>query len=92
MDDNNNNSSNNIDNNNNNNKVQFVVKFSWLNFLFMFCPCLGESTHDDNNPSATLDKMTKDFLEKMHKEGRLDNAVLILMSDHGARFANTRYP
>ena len=61
----------------------FFAQFSIYGWL-----CLGESCHNNNNPSATLDVMTKDFLEKMHKEGRFDNAVLILMSDHGARFAN----
>ena len=48
----------------------------------------GESSHNDNNPVRTLDSMTKDFLVKLKAEGRLDNAILILMSDHGARFAN----
>ena len=37
-----------------------------------------------------MDGITKDFLEKMWKEGLFDNSLLILMSDHGATFANRR--
>ena len=48
----------------------------------------GESCHNDNNPASTLDNLTKDFLVKLNAEGRFDNAILIMMSDHGARFAN----
>ena len=32
--------------------------------------------------------MTKEFLQKLEEEGSFDNVLLILMSDHGARFAN----
>ena len=48
----------------------------------------GESCHNDNNLARTLDNLTKDFLANLNGEGRFDNAILIMMSDHGARFAN----
>ena len=58
-----------------------MITFQALSFT-------GESCHNDNNPVKTLDNMTKDFLVKLNGEGRFDNAILIMMSDHGARFAN----
>lgn len=48
----------------------------------------AENSHGDNNHISTQDKHTEAFLQKLDREGRLDNALLILMSDHGARFAN----
>ena len=61
--------------------ARYTVTFQALSFT-------GESCHNDNNPVKTLDNMTKDFLVKLNGEGRFDNAILIMMSDHGARFAN----
>lgn len=50
----------------------------------------SELSHSDNN---LLSKMDDDFMEhirRLHKEKHLDNAILIMMADHGARFSKVR--
>jgi phosphoglycerol transferase MdoB-like AlkP superfamily enzyme len=37
-----------------------------------------------------LDDDMAEFLKEIHKDGHLENAVLIMFSDHGARFSDTR--
>ena len=52
-------------------------------FSFLFH---SEYTHDLYNELQWADDDLRDFLQVMHARGHLDNTLLILMADHGARF------
>ena len=56
-------------------------------FMFGFH---SETSHDDNNMVQVVDKDTKEFLEFLENNGYLNRTILILMSDHGARFSDVR--
>ena len=56
-------------------------------FMFGFH---SETSHDDNNMVQVVDDDMKDFLQFLETKGYLNRSVLILMSDHGARFSNIR--
>lgn len=63
-------------------KYPNVPKFS-LTFL-------AELTHWDNNPGEYLDVDFVNTLEMFSKLGFLDNTLLIVMGDHGARYGRVR--
>ncbi|XP_062584168.1 uncharacterized protein LOC134245948 [Saccostrea cucullata] len=63
-------------------KYQNVSKFS-LTFL-------AELTHWDNNPGEYLDVDFVNSLKVFSKLGFLDNTLLIVMGDHGARYGRIR--
>jgi hypothetical protein len=50
----------------------------------------SECSHDSNNPLSMIDEDLKNWLEYLYTNGFLNNTLLILMSDHGARFQNLR--
>ncbi|XP_064638792.1 uncharacterized protein LOC135494597 [Lineus longissimus] len=50
----------------------------------------SECSHDSNNPLSMVDEDFKRWLEYLYINGFLNNTLLILMSDHGARFQNLR--
>ncbi|KAJ8983434.1 hypothetical protein NQ317_005899 [Molorchus minor] len=56
-------------------------------FLFGFH---GELSHDDYNLVGVADEDFKEFLTELNKSGALDNTILIVMADHGHRFAEVR--
>ena len=59
-----------------------IRKFS---FLFNV-----ELSHDSLNQLQLADDDLFDFLKQLNDGGHLDNTLLIMMSDHGARFTATR--
>jgi hypothetical protein len=72
--------------------------FSWLKefwlmyrkqpkFSFIFH---SEASHNYNNPLSLLDDDLVNFLRMFKENGFLENTVLILMSDHGARVSDLR--
>ena len=48
----------------------------------------SEMSHDGLHELQLVDKDTETFLRGMNASGYLDNTLLILMSDHGARFSS----
>ncbi|XP_015439519.1 PREDICTED: uncharacterized protein LOC107194414 [Dufourea novaeangliae] len=56
-------------------------------FLFGFH---GELSHDSYNDIGVVDKDLHNWIKDLHELGYLNNTVLILMSDHGHRFAEIR--
>lgn len=56
-------------------------------FSFVFH---AEYTHDGYSDLKNADNDLKNFLQYLYQKGHLDRAMLILMSDHGARFQNVR--
>lgn len=68
--------------------MDFFQKYSNVSkFAFAFH---GELSHNDNNPVQYLDKDFVHFLKKMQQRNFLNNTLLIVMSDHGARYSNVR--
>ena len=51
---------------------------------------LGDMSHDDHNAVETADGDLYDLIKELHTTGKLNNTILILMSDHGARFDEVR--
>ncbi|XP_059144629.1 uncharacterized protein LOC131931792 isoform X2 [Physella acuta] len=47
-------------------------------------------SHDDNNMITIADDDLKNFLENLETGGYLNNTLLLVMSDHGSRFADVR--
>ena len=56
-------------------------------FSFLF---QSELSHDSINSLQVADDDIVDFLKDMNRRGHLDDTLLILMSDHGARFTSVR--
>lgn len=56
-------------------------------FLFGFH---GELSHDSYNDIGVLDEDLQNWIRDLHEFGHLNNTILILMSDHGHRFAEIR--
>ncbi|KAK0041778.1 hypothetical protein Bpfe_028820, partial [Biomphalaria pfeifferi] len=56
-------------------------------FLFHF---LVEMTHDDNNLITKMDTEIKTLVQTLYEGGYLENTLLILMGDHGARYNSVR--
>ncbi|KAK6024934.1 hypothetical protein OSTOST_09179, partial [Ostertagia ostertagi] len=50
----------------------------------------GLLSHDDINLIEVEDEDVAEVLKTMHKNGELDNALVIVMADHGHRFAKLR--
>ena len=55
-------------------------------FAFFHC----ELTHEYNNLGQLFEPYLLEFFEFMKTKGHLDNTILIIMSDHGARFSKMR--
>lgn len=67
----------------------FFTKYNNVSkFAFMFG---SELTHWDNNPGEYMDSDFVDLLTYLKKKGHLDNTVLIVFGDHGARYSKVRY-
>ncbi|ELT92777.1 hypothetical protein CAPTEDRAFT_140198 [Capitella teleta] len=56
-------------------------------FSFLFH---SELSHDVHSMSRLIDQDLKDLIWDLDQEGHLDNTLLILMADHGARFQSMR--
>ncbi|ENN76196.1 hypothetical protein YQE_07164, partial [Dendroctonus ponderosae] len=56
-------------------------------FLFGFH---GELSHDDYNLIEVADHDTMNLLKDLKESGALNNTILIIMADHGHRFADVR--
>lgn len=65
----------------------FQVYQSKPRFLFGFH---GELSHDDINNVQMADNDIAEFLQNLNESGHLNNTVLIVMADHGHRFASIR--
>ncbi|ESP04838.1 hypothetical protein LOTGIDRAFT_109590 [Lottia gigantea] len=63
-------------------KYQNVSKF-----MFAFHT---ELSHADNNPVQYIDEDLTDFLNFLNVNGYLDNTLVVLMADHGARYNKVR--
>ncbi|CAF0762928.1 unnamed protein product [Adineta steineri] len=50
----------------------------------------AQYSHDSNNHLPYGDNELLEFLKMMNKRGHFDNTILILMTDHGARFSTLR--
>lgn len=50
----------------------------------------GELSHDDNNPVEYMDNDLMQMFKTMKDSGFLDNTLLIVMGDHGARYSKVR--
>lgn len=57
-------------------------------FAFMFG---SELTHWDNNPGEYMDEDFVELLTFLKNDGHLENTVLIVFADHGARYSKVRY-
>ena len=67
----------------------FFVKYNNVSkFAFAF---MSELTHWDNNPGEYMDNDLLKFLKYFEKSGFLDNTLLMLMADHGARYSRVRH-
>jgi hypothetical protein len=51
----------------------------------------GELTHADNNPGEYIDIDLVKFLVALKSGHYLDNTLLVVMSDHGARYSTVRH-
>ncbi|CAH1960011.1 unnamed protein product [Acanthoscelides obtectus] len=65
----------------------FAVYKTKPKFLFGFH---GELSHDDYNLIGVADDDLLEFLKELNESGALNNSILILMADHGHRFAEIR--
>ncbi|KAJ8921099.1 hypothetical protein NQ315_015897 [Exocentrus adspersus] len=65
----------------------FTVYKTKPKFLFAFH---GELSHDDYNLVGVADDDLLELLKDLNGSGALNNTVLIVMADHGHRFANVR--
>lgn len=66
----------------------FMLKYSNTpKFIFSFH---GELSHDSINLVGAADNDIKKFLKDLKENNILNNTVLIMMSDHGNRFAEVR--
>lgn len=65
----------------------FIMYPDKRKFLFHF---LVEMSHDDNNQLTKMDEDIKSLIQQLHAEGYLNNTLLILMGDHGARYSKVR--
>ena len=68
-------------------KEIFNVHKNQPKFMFGFH---GELSHDSYNDIGVVDDDLHNWLKDLHEFGHLNNTVLILMSDHGHRFAEIR--
>jgi hypothetical protein len=67
----------------------FFVKYDNVSkFAFMFG---SELTHWDNNPGEYMDDDFVGLFEFLKHNGHLENTVLIIFGDHGARYSKVRY-
>ncbi|KAJ8310199.1 hypothetical protein KUTeg_012064 [Tegillarca granosa] len=67
----------------------FFVKYNNVSkFAFGF---MSELTHWDNNPGEYLDQDLLNFLKLFKSSRYLDDTLLIMMSDHGARYSRVRH-
>jgi hypothetical protein len=71
------------------NYVQNILQYKKTipKFLFSF---RSELSHDNTNAIQGVDLDLKNFLEGLKDSGALNSTVLIVMSDHGARFSEFR--
>ncbi|XP_060807910.1 uncharacterized protein LOC106138239 [Amyelois transitella] len=51
---------------------------------------ISEISHDDFNLITTSDEDFVDFLDTFRRDGFLNNTLLVVMGDHGSRFAGIR--
>lgn len=65
----------------------FDVYYDIPKFIFGFH---GELSHDDYNLIGYADEDIYNFIKDLNEDGILNNTLLILMSDHGHRFASIR--
>ncbi|KAK6194415.1 hypothetical protein SNE40_000052 [Patella caerulea] len=66
----------------------FFVKYHNVSkFAFGF---QSELSHWNNNPVEYIDEELTEFLRFLNVKGFLDNTLLILMGDHGARYSTVR--
>lgn len=68
---------------------EFMLRYnkSTPKFLLAFHSLLS---HDNINLVQVADADTAEHLRKLHKSGAFDNALVIVMADHGHRFAQFR--
>ncbi|XP_059177153.1 uncharacterized protein LOC131956642 [Physella acuta] len=66
----------------------FTVYYKKRKFLIHF---LVEMSHDNNNLLNQMDADLRDLIEFLNNGDYLNNTVLVLMGDHGARYHQVRY-
>lgn len=75
-----------------------VNMFNWIREFYRMYPNQpkfsflfhSELSHDKHSMSRLIDQDLKDLLWGLQERGELENTLLILMSDHGARFQSIR--
>ncbi|XP_035826446.1 uncharacterized protein LOC101850422 [Aplysia californica] len=65
----------------------FLMYRQQRKFLFHF---ITDMSHDDNNLMTQMDDDIRDVVKFLHDGGYLNQTVLILMGDHGARYNKVR--
>ncbi|KAK7110290.1 hypothetical protein V1264_014187 [Littorina saxatilis] len=63
---------------------------TYRNYPKFFFGFHSELSHGGNNDMQAQDEDVKSFLEGLEESGHLNSTLLILMSDHGARFGHIR--
>ncbi|KOB72244.1 Uncharacterized protein OBRU01_12570, partial [Operophtera brumata] len=69
------------------NITEQLFKLDGKLFAFTF---ISDITHNNFNLIAVADGDTRSFLEALRASGRMDNTLLIVMGDHGPRYADVR--
>ncbi|XP_054724869.1 uncharacterized protein LOC129235195 isoform X2 [Uloborus diversus] len=80
------------------NTPRHVVMMNWVRYFYDSYPDVlkfgfvfhSELSHDDYNLVGYEDTDIEKFLKNLYTSGILNNTLLIVMSDHGHRFANIR--
>ena len=78
--------------------ARHVNMLAWIKHFFQVYPDMpkfsfifnSELTHDQFNGLKLIDDDLTSFLQDFNATGYLDNSILILMSDHGARYQTVR--
>ena len=78
--------------------TRFRAMFDWIRDLFEMYPNQpkfsylfhSHYSHDSNNRLPYADDEFLEFLQMMQTRGYLDHTMLIIMTDHGARFSSLR--
>ncbi|KAK7095815.1 hypothetical protein V1264_005180 [Littorina saxatilis] len=63
---------------------------TYRNYPKFFFGFHAELSHEGNNDMQAQDEDVKSFLQGLEESGHLNSTLLILMSDHGARFGHIR--
>ena len=80
------------------NEPKHMLPIKWLNQMFKVYKdepkfallTFAEVTHDDNAKATWIDNDLETLLKNFEREHYLDNTLMVVLSDHGARYDNLR--